>query len=245
MAKLSAKFIDWDFGMTQMSAKSGESFFKVDAATGKVTMSTDIKEAFLEALGLAGGYTDLQYVRSNGSYVITDVTLNGNYTFTFKGRVLGAGSIVVPYTAHNSSNLRQGLVLFNTASHKISPYWPDVAWSDYPVPSTIDFTKTFTIVQDRNGITITQGENVWDCGYGGSAAEYDAPLYILGSANSGHAEYNAGVFEEMTVSLGGETVAHFVPKLRNEDNVAGLYDTVSRRFYASSGGAFIAGPAVN
>ena len=230
-------------GGSAVSAVSGESAFTVDAAAGAVTMSPDMKEAFLQALGLASGYTDLQYVRSNGSYVITDLTLNGNYTFTFKGRATASGAIVSPYTAHSSSTMRQGLLLFNTASHKVAPYWPDVSWSDQPVPAAIDFTQTLTIVQDRNGIAISQGEEAWTCSYSGSGATYDVPLYIFGSANPGHADYNAGIFESLTVSLDGGTVARFVPKLRNEDNVAGLYDTVARRFYTSAGGAFIAGPA--
>lgn len=230
-------------GIPRLSVASGDSFFTVDAAQGNVSMSENMKEALLAALDLAETYTDLQYVASNGSYVITDLALNGDYKITFRGQSSKSGSIVVPYTAHSSSTMRQGLVLFNTASHKVAPYWPGVSWSDQPVPASIDFNSLFTIVQDRNGIAIDQGENVWEYAYSGSVATDGALLRIFGSANASHADYNAGVFEYLTVERGGNVVAHFIPRQRDSDGTAGIYDTVSRKFYESLGGAFIAGPA--
>ena len=241
--KLDSRFIDWSKG-DQMSAISGDSFFRVDAATGQVTMSPDIRDALLEALGLLETYTDLQYVTSNNSYIITDVALDGNYKMTFKGRVVGSGgaAIMTPYTAHTSATMRQGLLVFNTSSHKISMYWPNVSWIDQSVPDYIDFASPFVIEQDRYGVTVTQGGEIWECSYDGSDAMDAAQLYIMGSANPNHTSYKNGEFHELTVEMHGNVIAHFVPKMRDSDGVAGIYDTVAQKFYVSSGGAFVAGP---
>lgn len=242
MSKISAKFIDFSAELREMSVSNGDSFLSMNAETGKVMMSQDMREAFLEALGFLETFTELQYVRSNHSFVITDVTLDGNYKITFKGRSSPSGTILAPYTAHSSSTFRQGLVLFNTNSHKIAPYWPNVAWADLAVPDYINFNAAFTIEQDRYGITISQGENVWDSPYDGSGESGDVPLYIFGSANANHTDYRNGEFEELLIERDGEVIAHFIPRMRNMDNVAGIYDTVSSKFYVSNGSPFIAGP---
>ena len=73
------------------------------------------------------------------------------------------------------------------------------------------------------------------------------PLYLFARNNAGNTEsYFAGAIYYCEIYDRGTLVRQFIPCYRVKDNVAGLYDTVTKKFYGNLGeGGFAYGPEVS
>lgn len=202
--------------------------------------------------GISGAYQLLNSVISSGhSWIDTGVTLDGSLALEMTLSV-PASKISAALVAHNSSTVgdgRMGFMAFNTQSHKIAYFWPGVAYTELTLDSNINMAEPFTVRQDKNGISVTQGDYTSTAAYNGTEATNTATLQILHSENPNHAEYQSGTVYSAKISKGGAAVRDYAPVLRNADNVAGLLDVVNMVFTASQGTEpFTAGtpiPAVN
>lgn len=227
-------------GGTSLRLEDGNSFFEIDVSVPSVSMSDDVKNAFNAALigGLPAGYTRAAITSaSKDAYVDTGLTLNGAYEIEFTGHTMAQGAAVF-FDAFVDNNTRMGGIMYNRADPRYDCYWPSVGNGRCETAGLIDLSQTFTLVQNKNGATITQGTNTATRSYTGTADTATAPLLVAGGTDRTVAP-DSTTTEEIIIrdSIGGTMLRHYVGCTRDSDNVAGLYDLVNNTFKPSDGTA--------
>ena len=187
---------------------------------------------------------EIAYVSSQGgSWIDTGVPLNGALTFYMKTRV-PSGRICASMVAHNtntqSENGRIGFMTFNTSSHKVDYFWCGVQYATLDINSNIDLGEWFEVLQDKNGITVTQGEYYSHASYSGTEATNTSSVQLLHSQNSSHSSYMWGDIAKCWIKNGDTFVRDFTPR-NSQIYGVGLYDSATSRLYLSNGSPFIAG----
>lgn len=205
--------------------------------------------------GVAEGYTELEYLKSSGTqYIDTGVVTDGHYTIACRmqisygtawGRVqttIGNGwdkpNSWARYLGGNNAGLnfiyqRQGVVL-NVSTDSSSPSW------DLAAPH--DWVAKEDQAEGRDAVVTLDGQKVITKPMGGSTLNSSNPellshyifwangVYRYGNGKAGMQLYR------FTMSTGdGVTVFDGVPALRLADNVAGMWDKVSKTFFTNAG----------
>ena len=181
--------------------------------------------------GLPLGYTLLNYVVFDSTQMInTGFTPNNNTRIESKCRRTGA--LCWFYGAGNV-NPRVTLFLSETGISR----WGEQARRNF------DFTEntTYTLVQDKNGLSINGVLYPWNEGTAGDFTP--TGVLNIGSPDAASpTRFFAGNFYYMKVYDNGTLIRDFVP-CKNASNVAGLYDVVNGVFYTDTG--LVAGTAVS
>lgn len=190
-------------------------------------------------------YNKVEYIESDGSsYIDTGITLDSKYTFESEGLIPSgkSGSFIDGYA--NTSN-RQGLLFNNTSSNRFAYYWFGVGNTFVNLADTgIDMSNRFKVVQNRNGVTLTQGNNSLSKTYSGSNGTNAATINLLRQVQNSYAGY-ARLYSAKIKE--GDTVIHnYIPVTRKSDGTVGVYDTVDNEFLTNSGsGSFSKGENIN
>ena len=202
---------------------------------------------------LPNGYTELEYIESNGTQCIdtgykwtTDVTEVGveYYYLVASGDIVLFGS-----ESLNTSvtwNAFYGSVLYNGGDYMIgtTPFAvrtnPNVnTWESYNAKTTSSTSGIITY----NGLETAFAYSGAPYAYGVSK-EYSMALFCAHKQGS-YQQFSKARVRKFYMKDNGILVRDMVPA-RNSDAVVGLYDTVNDRFYTNAGtGTFTAGPAVS
>lgn len=225
---------------TSLRLEDGTSYFEIDVSVPSVSMSEDVRNAFNAALigGLPSGYTRAAITSaSKNAYVDTGLTLNGAYEIEFKGHTMAQGAAVL-FDSYTSNDLRMGGIMYNRADPRYDCYWPGVGNGRLETAGLIDLSQTFTLVQNKNGATITQGSNTATRSYAGTEATDTTPILVAGGTQRTTSP-DSTTTEEIIIrdSIGGTMLRHYIGCTRDSDSVAGLYDLVTNTFKPSDGTA--------
>lgn len=209
-------------------------------------LSKDTEWIFQYVAGplLPDGYTQLEYIQSNGTqYINTGFKPTGNTR------------VVVDFLAYNQTTAQQGIfgsrpgatgrfTLFT--GHSTTSLQVDynteksLAGQDVEI-SGLDLTKRVNI--SMNNKLVIDGTTVSSTAVKSFTSTYD--MYLFANNNIGVVQlpsslnlYSCAIYDDNTL------VRNFVP-CKNPDGVVGLYDSVNSQFYQNAGtGSFTAGPEV-
>lgn len=178
-------------------------------------------------------YTELQYIQANGTqYINTGINHTSGNIYQFN---IDIDSITVANTYVMWSNL--AAVRINYASSRYTFYakYNGTSYnSSWSRPSFAQLTGSYTLNASRQ--LIVNG-TTWVTASGSGSGTADAIKLFDEDVH--------GKIRSFSITRNNSTIMNLVPMLRNSDNVAGMYDTVSDTFFVSSGSNdFIAGPAV-
>ena len=199
---------------------------------------------------LPDGYTQLEYIESSGTqYIDTGIKGNGTtkvhiktryYTTTStggSGRIFGSrdAAAVNAFAVGSASGTA-------STSSTVAFFFGNQSYLVTDKPIILD--EWLDIVFDKT----THNINGVDYGdpYNDETFETPQTLKIFGFDNSG--TMGVGYVDITYCQLWNNNilVRNFIPAKRNSDNVIGMYDTVSNRFFTNQGtGNFIAGPNVS
>jgi hypothetical protein len=173
------------------------------------------------------GYTELEYIQSDGSQWIDTGIRQFCRTplaveFSFRPTELGGWMLGNGYTQINMVAGRG----FSVNSISIARV-------------TYDANSQETIY--NNGVRIAGSS--WSCGWD----DLPIALFALGYYTNGGVAYTVkgAMYYAKIFNGSNELVRNFIPARRNSDSVLGMWDTISGTFFTNSGsGTFIAGPEV-
>ena len=199
---------------------------------------------------LPDGYTQLEYIESSGTqYIDTGIKGNGTtkvhinaryYTTTSaggSGRIFGSrdAAAVNAFAVGSASGTA-------STSSTVAFFFGNQSYLVTDKPIILD--EWLDIVFDKT----THNINGVDYGDSYNAETFETPqtLKIFGFDNSGTMGIGYVDIAYCKVWNNDILVRNFIPAKRNSDNVIGMYDTVSNRFFTNEGtGNFIAGPNVS
>ena len=208
-------------------------------------------EAFRSNI-LPNEYTQLEYIESSGTqYIDTGILLSNTDTFeitfqsalnTLTSPVMGAISGGAGYTSTNnlcvtyttSSGLNDYAVYCDGNAGNAQHSWNGGNASD-KLKHTIKYNG-LNIAPTIDGVDMAQLTP--------TTLVANAPTvttWLFGRNNTSTGTLSQNGIRIYNVNIQGK--GHFIPAKRNSDNVIGMYDTVSDRFFTNQGtGNFIAGP---
>ena len=222
-------------------AKQPYFVMQLSAAAAEAGMIQEAVEV-IEAQG--GDYTFLKYIEATGTqYIDTgiptqegigfDVTFltnsiignSGNYGCILGGRkASGNNDVQITTFGNPAGSIRYGSQTGNNAGIVNNQ---KLHVSLINSVATLDDGTTYTVLSYK----FTESNNIYLFGLNN-----DGTLVQTGS---GCRIYNAKLYVNSNV------VADFIPVKRNSDNVLGMYDTISKRFFTNAGtGVFVAGPVI-
>ena len=177
-------------------------------------------------------YTELQYIQATGTqYINTGISHTSGNIYQFN---IDIDSITVANTYLMWSNT--AAVRINYANNRYTFYakYNGTSYnSSLSRPTFAQLTGSYTLNASRQ--LIVNG-TTWVTAYNGSGTADAIKLFD---------EDVHGKIRSFSITRNNSTIMNLVPMLRNSDNVAGMYDTISDTFFASAGSSdFIAGPAV-
>ena len=184
---------------------------------------------------LPSGYTRLEYIEFTGNQWINTGVLPSSNT-ELQMEMLGKTNNKMAYSTSGSSSSVNGVYYNINGSGGVA---------NMNGRSTIFSTSLNTkhkIIQNRNDVTFDNTRY----SYNGDVPDFSGtnPLWIDGGACF---RFECYVYS-WRINENGNLVQNLVPARRNNDNVLGMYDTVSGQFFtnaATSGPDFTAGPPVN
>lgn len=194
-----------------------------------------------KVIHVPGGYTELEYIESNGSqYINTAYVPLVTDTIETHFKTLGTlqGGIKYLYGTR-TQYLKNGFAIQYLQSFWIQYGEKDTATLGQPAANT-EYTVIHTgPTYSVNGNSATNP---------GSTPTLVYPLYLFTLNNSGEAYpllSSMKLYSFKITAADGTSKRNMIPAKRNSDNVLGLYDTVTDTFFTNAGtGTFTAGPAV-
>ena len=196
-----------------------------------------------------GGYTELEYIQSNGTeaqYIDTGIPgNNNNYKFVVDFKVTNLSSSYIIFgngikgigDNYNVWRLliydEHGYTLFYTNTKS---YNPRVTFSN---SLRISDNQRYLISMDYNNATANGTEYNYNSYYLGTTNNTTIKLFHEGQVSTKVSIYSCVVYDNDVLIL------DLIPARRDSDNVVGMFDTVSGTFFTNSGtGNFTAGPVV-
>ncbi len=193
-------------------------------------------------------YTQLEYIQTTGTqWIDTGMYGHMNYTYEIDFNQTNLGNYYL-WGAWGQRSASGNVMTFGGYDSGLSKKW-HVRW-DYNSNRGIVLMARDT---DRHLVRVDDGEMFFDGVSFGVEAGHDpsvvlnynlflGALDVMGTVNSSYKSkarfYSYKVYDENDT-----LVQNFVPALRNDDNVVGMYDTVSGTFFTNAGtGTFTAGP---
>lgn len=188
---------------------------------------------------LPDGYTQLEYIQSNGGahYIDTGFKPNQNTGIIAKFQLLSSTGNQTPIFSRTSRNVASFGVFIDS-----NPRWT----ADY---GTLRYTNNSIGAQtlinlnfDKNVVKFNNDSYTFDA----QTFQGSSNLTIFGMNTGGTVSNNARMnFYSCEIYDNGTLIRSFIP-CKNSSGTIGLYDIVNSKFYANvgSGGAFTAGPEV-
>lgn len=204
----------------------------VSANQGSVS-GFEVTIAKQETVGVAAKFVKLDYIEANGNqYLDTGIAPSDD--------------LEVEISFKPTSSVTEGAIFgsdWSTTGYFLMYY--NSKWRFhtrgyvFDSSSSIDTSKFTTLKTSTSSITIDDTKNTWSKGSSTDASANILLFYANGSYTA--KKYGWGQVAYMKMWKGGSLVRDFVPAMRS-DGIAGLYDAVNDKFYASNGSSnFIAG----
>ena len=193
------------------------------------------------------GYTQLQYIQTTGTqWIDTGIKGNMSYTYEIDFQQTDTGLYRNWGAFEQQSYIGKNMSLTYVRFETFIVRWEYL--NDQQKNVQLPLVDT-----NRHLLKIVSGQVYWDGTYKG-IGDYQDNFVInynlfLGTANpagttptaNAHSKY----YSYKVWNTNDELIQNFLPARRNSDNVVGMWDTVSGRFFTNAGtGTFVAGPAV-
>lgn len=204
-----------------------------------------LRRALLQ--GVAGGllpkgYTELEYLESSGTQYIntqhipdTNTGLYSRYAYTTNSAGQSFG--VKQSNSQLLINARYALGASNGFGWNA---WAAANSNKYINPGDIIECSVNWMNNRRATVIAPNRTDTWSVTQFGTSSTlqgvYTQPVYLFGLNNNGSmAESSPYRMFEARISRGAEIAANLIPALRKADGVAGMWDTVSKQFFANAG----------
>ena len=187
------------------------------------------------AHALPAGYTELQYIESNGqAWIDTGIKITSND--------------IIETEFKNASSTVPGALYGVFVAGDSSAFYANGTYYGYDVANNKVDTNVSVDTTWHNVIhNFVDGTLQLD----NTTVEF-APFSFTNSVNShlfaryyngAYGYYFRGYVKKHKITRNGAVIIDLIPARRNNDNVVGMYDTVSGQFFANSGAVnFVAGP---
>lgn len=204
--------------------------------------------------GIPSEYIEVEYLESTGTqYIDTGIYFDNNTTFEFKSRLIyQTNGYPAIYGARVGSSNNDFQIYYNNSTAGGTP--TSLCFRNGNTTYTINASSLgFTDFLNKDievkstATNITVNEYSVSVSYkSGTRTPYPVILFAQRGQNSMHAtNYGAQRIYKYKIWQGTTLVRDFIPCIRKIDQVAGMYDLVSKQFFTNSGtGSFIAGPVV-
>lgn len=200
---------------------------------------TDIKTILIDMLKIPDYFYDI-FIHKVGAdstgYFDTGVQVNTEYTFEVTCKVEPGlmGNIIWGGTG---STFRTGFHIF-TSSNKIQYYWGNINNTSPTLSTTssIDFTKEFTVKQNKNGIIISQegkDDVNYTYSYTGEQTTAESNIELLHYPVTLNANIKYGALKRVKIwDENNELIRDFRTVKRTVDGVVYLHDEVHDLVYS-------------
>lgn len=187
---------------------------------------------------LPDGYTQLEYIQSNGGahWIDTGFKPNQNTAIVAKFQLLSSTANQTPIFARTSMNVASFGVFIDANSKWVA---------DYGASRFTGTTSAQTLINlnfDKNIVKFNSESHTFDT----QTFQSNSNLTIFGRNTGGTVQYTAKMnFYSCEIYDNGTLIRNFIP-CKNPSGVIGLYDVVNGVFYTNvgTGGTFAAGPEV-
>lgn len=226
--------------ITVIEATSGNTLIKTDSTTWKNYKNIFIKIP-VETI-LPNGYTQLEYIKSNGTqYINTGFKPTSNTKVVINIEPLEVPSILAFFGTRDSSSPTSSLAYnawVTNTTHIRSDYFGSSILSN----ETNILTKG--IIDKNKNILTGYGQTITNTASTGKECSYS--LFLLACNDMGTAKYYLkSILYSCKIYDNGTLIRDFIPVKRISDNEYGLWDKVTKAFYPNSGtGAFTGGPTI-
>lgn len=207
--------------------------------------------SLIESNASSTEYEELEYVEgtttgSSGSYIDTLIKPNSNTKVEVKFSVneLGTTQSVMGSRNASSGDARNAFIVWGNVSNKIRFDYQSSSVS-YPAASstTISANTIYTVVKDKEK-NYVDGVQQNSNDIADFETDYSMRLFAIKSGATGGAAYLNGKIYYCKIWDNDILVRDFIPVKRLSDNAIGMYDRVSKTFFANLGsGDFTAGPS--
>ena len=223
-----------------IETNSGNTFIKTDSTTWKNYKNIFIKTPTMTIL--PNGYTQLEYIKSNGTqYINTGFKPTSNTRVVMNVEPLEVPSILAFFGTRDSSTPTASLS-YNAWATNTTHIRSDYFGSSILSNETNILTKG-TIDKNKNILT-GYGQTITNTTSTGKECSYN--LFLLACNDMGTAKYYLkSILYSCKIYDNDTLIRDFVPVKRISDNEYGLWDKVTKTFYPNAGtGIFTAGPSV-
>lgn len=188
---------------------------------------------------LPDGYTQLEYIQSNGGahYIDTGFKPNQNTGIIAKFQLLSSTGNQTPILSRTSRNVDSFGVFIDSNSRWTADYG-----TLRHTNSSIGAQTLINLNFDKNVVKFNNDSYTFDA----QTFQGSSNLTIFGMNTGGTVANNARMnFYSCEIYDNGTLIRSFIP-CKNPSGIIGLYDIVNSKFYANvgSGGTFTAGPEV-
>lgn len=188
---------------------------------------------------LPDGYTQLEYIQSNGGahYIDTGFKPNQNTGIIAKFQLLSSTGNQTPIFSRTSRNVASFGVFLDSNSKWIADYGT-LRYTN----SSIGAQTLINLNFDKNVVKFNNDSYTFDA----QTFQGSSNLTIFGMKTGGTVANNARMnFYSCEIYDNGTLIRSFIP-CKNPSGTIGLYDIVNSKFYTNvgSGGTFTAGPEV-
>lgn len=226
--------------ITVIEANSGNILIKTDSTTWKNYKNIFVKIP-VETI-LPNGYTQLEYIKSNGTqYINTGFKPTSNTRVVMNIEPLEVPSILAFFGTRDSSSPTASLT-YNAWATNTTHIRSDYFGSSILSNETNILTKG--IIDKNKNILTGYGQTITNTASTGKECSYS--LFLLACNDMGTAKYYLkSILYSCKIYDNGTLIRDFIPVKRISDNEYGLWDKVTKAFYPNSGtGAFTGGPTI-
>ncbi len=206
---------------------------------------------------LPSGYTQLEYLQSNGTQYINTNMFYTHVKATYE--IMSVGSTYIAIFGSRTSSSSSNQFAFGYAAHQSPKLWrfdyetEHQALDSPTVGTELPWDGKHTISIDSNNGSILIDNNLINLGFPPSIEASSAlPLYLFALNTNGTAGeigntriYSFKLYDTNFNFMSEKPILNLVPA-KNSSGALGMYDTISGKFYTNAGtGTFTAGPNVN
>ena len=192
--------------------------------------------------GLPEGYTKLQYIQSTGTqWINTGMALNtatDDIELVFEADSYTSGNSLFGARASTTSNVYSFAI---SSSLKYRVGW---GASSPTLDIDADTNKHTLKIEHNGGVFKLDGVTIATRGNTSIVTPTTAGLFAIHATSSTKVYYGRTKIYEYKMLRNGKLTQHMIPA-KNSNNVAGMWDTVTKTFFTNAGsGSFTAGPVV-
>ena len=195
----------------------------------------------------SAGYTQLEYIESTGTqWIDTGIKWRYGYSLEIAFTPIRTGPNAAIFGASNGDAYNNGEVALFFQRDGYDVIWPTTGsmTSTYQHFGTFALNTKYVARYNNSGITIGQTSLGFSV-YSGYVCERNLFLFATNRGEANKFFSQVKIHSTRIWNNNGELVRNFVPVKRNSDSAIGMYDTVTKAFFANAGtGTFTAGPTV-